>query len=57
MDIEELQKTIAEHRKQIEKAEEELKLVPGDLKIRQEKILQLVKEELKSLENELSKYK
>jgi hypothetical protein len=56
MSIEEIQKAIAEQGKVIDKVTDELKSVPKDAKARPEKILQLVREELASVEKELAKY-
>ena len=54
--VDDLQKTIAAQKAEIQKAEESIKSSPEDVRIRQEKILQLVAEEMESLEAELSKY-
>jgi hypothetical protein len=56
MNSDELQKNIAQQKQQIEKAVTDLKDVPEEIKEKQEKILQLVIDELASLEKELSKY-
>ena len=56
MSIEGIQKTIAEQKKQLDKTAEELKTVPEDIKSRQQKILDLVKDELTAIEKELDKY-
>ncbi|GEM_PF-5826696 len=56
MSIDEIRRTIAEQKRLIDKATEEVKTAPADIRLRQEKILQLVKEELAAAENELVKY-
>jgi sRNA-binding carbon storage regulator CsrA len=56
MTILEIQKTIDEQKLQLDKAAEQLQNAPEDIKIRREKILQLVKEELTSVANEIAKY-
>ncbi len=56
MSIEEIQKTIADQKKQIDRIADGLKSAPDDVRTRQEKILKLVKEELANVEKELDKY-
>ena len=56
MTILEIQKTIDEQKKQLDKAAEQLQNAPEDIKVRREKILQLVKEELNAVANGIAKY-
>ncbi|MGB8454519.1 MAG: hypothetical protein WCD89_19590 [Anaerocolumna sp.] len=56
MNFDEIQKAISDQKKQLDRTANDLKFVPEDIKVRQEKILQLVKEELEAVEKELVKY-
>lgn len=56
MTILEIQKTIDDQKNQLDKVAEELKNAPDDIKLRREKIIELVKEELTSVANEIAKY-
>ncbi|WFR56166.1 hypothetical protein QA584_21485 [Anaerocolumna sp. AGMB13025] len=56
MSFDNIQKIIDEQKKNLEKAAEQIKDAPANEKVKPEKILQLVREELASVEKELAKY-
>ncbi|MFU0826339.1 MAG: Histidine kinase [Lachnoclostridium sp.] len=56
MTIQEIQKTLDEQTKLLDSAAQQLVNAPEDVKERQEKIFQIVKEQLTSVANEIAKY-
>lgn len=56
MSFDNIQKIIDEQKKNLERAAEQIKDAPANEKVKPEKILQLVREELASVEKELAKY-
>lgn len=56
MTIQEIQRTLTEQTQLIDRAAEQLVNAPEDIKVRQEKIFQIVKEQLTSVASEIAKY-